>query len=513
MSGQTNEGGLPQLQALSSSEVTLDWIMNSADPEYSLLNCINKLIEKKHSNKVSSIIFSYLSRRSIKNYWTLFVMMQFFQMEGQLRSAFFLGVLARRIEKSGPGSPHIANNLFRYLKSIGDQTGAAAIFQDHYLQYGEAVWDADEVYYTSQMSLPIFPYASIDQNIAIEIRPKSIRPGWTPWRIFGGKTPSAIADLVVSEQRDAVRVIPIDNGQLITSRGSCVVCDADGRPFDELGFGSSPDLILWRYRTVPELFESYDADDVVLISDKWWRPNICHFLLDHVPRLYVYEQAGVDIRSALVIGPDLEAPFQTEMVNEVGVTRYLGTTKSAVVRAKRMWIATDCRHLQLSAYLGSKWVHEYLRQTFSHPPNRRRRLIVSRKDSGRRQLVNEVDVIALLSRYGFELIALGDLSFSDQVQAFADATHIIGPHGAGMALIVFCHPGTHFAEIFGPWYSNAQIAMQAHENQIKYTAIVAQDRKDVTQTYEEPSNRQYADFVDDLESVIQWVQACEISGQ
>jgi len=61
-----------------------------------------------------------------------------------------------------------------------------------------------------------------------------------------------------------------------------------------------------------------------------------------------------------------------------------------------------------------------------------RKLFVSRADSGNRVLVNEAELAALAGRAGFTRVVLGDKPVGEQVRLFAEASHIIAPHGAGL---------------------------------------------------------------------------------
>jgi capsular polysaccharide biosynthesis protein len=54
-------------------------------------------------------------------------------------------------------------------------------------------------------------------------------------------------------------------------------------------------------------------------------------------------------------------------------------------------------------------------------------------------LANEADLLALAERAGFSRFVPGELSFPDQIRHFAEASHVIAAHGAGLAGIAFCH--------------------------------------------------------------------------
>jgi capsular polysaccharide biosynthesis protein len=82
-----------------------------------------------------------------------------------------------------------------------------------------------------------------------------------------------------------------------------------------------------------------------------------------------------------------------------------------------------------------------------------RRIYVSRADAADRRILNESELMSVLNKYGFERIVPGSLSFEEQVQTFADAEIILGPHGAGLTNIIFADETT-LVELFGS-YQNA----------------------------------------------------------
>ena len=70
-----------------------------------------------------------------------------------------------------------------------------------------------------------------------------------------------------------------------------------------------------------------------------------------------------------------------------------------------------------------------------------RRLFIGRKPSGARGY-NQEEVFTVAEAYGFERVFLEDLTFEDSIRVFREAELIAGPHGAGWANMLFCHPAT-----------------------------------------------------------------------
>ena len=106
------------------------------------------------------------------------------------------------------------------------------------------------------------------------------------------------------------------------------------------------------------------------------------------------------------------------------------------------------RHVHLS-----KWSLNFLRETFigdSKPiPTK---LYISRREGVGRGIENRDEVWAHLEPLGFQEVFLEDYSVVEQARLFNGAKEIVSPHGAGLANLTFCEPGTKVVELFTPNY-------------------------------------------------------------
>ena len=84
------------------------------------------------------------------------------------------------------------------------------------------------------------------------------------------------------------------------------------------------------------------------------------------------------------------------------------------------------------------WLQRRYRDQRQPVPQPWRRVLISRRQSGRRRCLNEDQVLAALVPYGFERHCLEDLSVSDQLCLFAESVLLVGPHGAGFTNLVAC---------------------------------------------------------------------------
>jgi len=70
------------------------------------------------------------------------------------------------------------------------------------------------------------------------------------------------------------------------------------------------------------------------------------------------------------------------------------------------------------------------------------RVYVSRQKDRHRHAVGEADLITGLARRGFIIATPAEMTIAEQIALFRGARLVVGPHGAGLANISFCRPGT-----------------------------------------------------------------------
>jgi capsular polysaccharide biosynthesis protein len=109
-----------------------------------------------------------------------------------------------------------------------------------------------------------------------------------------------------------------------------------------------------------------------------------------------------------------------------------------------------------------------------------RKLFISRADSRARSLVNEAEIAECAAKTGFERIVLSALSVQDQIRLFAEATHVIAAHGAGLANLIFCRPGTVVCEMHSEAYVQWAFRSLAGLRQLRYGCVIGQANEGVS---------------------------------
>jgi hypothetical protein len=108
--------------------------------------------------------------------------------------------------------------------------------------------------------------------------------------------------------------------------------------------------------------------------------------------------------------------------------------------------------------------------------HRDRRIYVSRRKSAR-SLPNEIEVESQLEARGFEVVFSEDLTWIQQVQIFAEASLVIGPHGAGLANAVFMEPGSVLIEILQDSYPNNCFEILARKAHLEFNRVMYSDEE------------------------------------
>ncbi len=170
-----------------------------------------------------------------------------------------------------------------------------------------------------------------------------------------------------------------------------------------------------------------------------------HFLVESLPRLWLARAQRPQVHHILVNGT--QGSFQEKWLVRAGLdpARLVWVEGLAHFRCEQLLFANYLmRDYQPTPWISSA-LHVLLDATPPLSPGRRR-LWLSRADARSRQPAWESALLAQLP--GFERVTLADLAPVAQIALMRDAAAVAGPHGAGLANLVFCAPGTRVIELF-----------------------------------------------------------------
>jgi hypothetical protein len=235
------------------------------------------------------------------------------------------------------------------------------------------------------------------------------------------------------------------------------------------------------YLIPQEIFRDAKIEFGQMIRDETSRPLIIgynlgwrgyyHWLVQSLPAIdHSIKGREADVRIAL---PAL-GPWHQELLDLLGVTKVELVTMDFM----RHYSAKNVEYSEFingsTAFVISKKAAE----TFSRlknvalTPDRGypRAIYVSRTDTTNRQMINEAQLMDYLAANGVEIISPTTLNVKSQINVFAHARVIIGPHGGGLSNIVFCEEGASVYELFSDHYVNPCFNRLAQSAALDYWA-------------------------------------------
>jgi capsular polysaccharide biosynthesis protein len=226
-----------------------------------------------------------------------------------------------------------------------------------------------------------------------------------------------------------------------------LVFNADGKLLTQTGAQFSDETITQAHRGVQQaLFDSSLAEErrPVVLCKRPTAFNYGHWMVDMLPGAYV-AQLGLPAAAAAVNCLLLQTNGPMDRVMTASLGRLgigpdrLVWTSNAPLFCHELYLidgisdhgkyvsphVIDCHDRIAEGVAGKGW----------------QRLFVTRPGSHRRQLRNEAELAEIARAAGFEVFDPGSVSLPEQISAFRDARHIIGPIGAALTNIVYAPRG------------------------------------------------------------------------
>ncbi|MEM9826363.1 MAG: glycosyltransferase family 61 protein [Planctomycetota bacterium] len=251
---------------------------------------------------------------------------------------------------------------------------------------------------------------------------------------------------------------------------------------------------------------------VLSLMSEFSQKNYCHFLFDCLPRFELFRRSsfGNQEPDAIVV-PGSASERRRQQLQRVGVPI-----------DKIIWYDDHpgccAESLLLTTFPGlprcyPPWAIDFLRMHFlqSDPPpsSGGRRLFVSRKGFDR-DIQNRDEIESIAKTMGFEIFQphLHD----DAPRIFSQAEIVVGGHGAGLADVAYCKPGTQVLELLADVHIYPYYYSIAASAGCEYSALIGQTPRDIGNTF---ATRYQGNFnIDAAEFSIALKDLCEnVSGQ
>jgi len=259
-----------------------------------------------------------------------------------------------------------------------------------------------------------------------------------------------------------------------TTRGNeqHYVFDSDGRCVEELSNGVTPFIS-------DEIIEINEP--LAILDDQFsGAMNICHFLLDRMTRIQLYDRAWATPGKFLLIDG---YPYYRDIIARMGMTdRFIiPSSKRITIRAPEILFSSNIAHdFQHPAHSGSSWSLNYLRQILKiedRPARPGRKLMINRTDAGSRRILNWTEVEPVFTRRGFEVVELSSLPANSQIELFSDVSQVCSVHGAGLTNLLFAPRECAVLEILPPLVASGTYWLMINGLGQRYQTLIAKDRE------------------------------------
>ena len=228
--------------------------------------------------------------------------------------------------------------------------------------------------------------------------------------------------------------------------------------------------------------------------------NHSHWLLQTLPQLRLYEQAGVR-PDRLIVQPNIR-PYQRETLRLLG-----WNDRDLILRAPERPIIF--RELYAGYVDGGlvpdRTLYDRLRQACPKRPGSPEKLYISRGDARHvRRFLNEDRLIERMTELGFTIVTAGHLSLEEEISLFQGARVICGPLGAGLYNAVFSDNGATIVTVSDPNYVMTWLAQTAALRGHRHAAVFGLAFDSVEPLFEGTHNNWICD-VDQVERVLRQI--------
>ena len=171
-----------------------------------------------------------------------------------------------------------------------------------------------------------------------------------------------------------------------------------------------------------------------------FRENIYHFLVDHLPTLYLLGelpwQSSERIK-LLLPSPRSEAErYLLPLVCPPNVD-IVEVSADPSYRLERCYYVSQLTQ-RGCGFLPNWYLQEFLgRVTPDKPRQRNKRIYISRHQSQNRRILNESELVQRLAGLGFEAYELESMTIPMQIELFHDAEVVVAVHGAGLVNVLY----------------------------------------------------------------------------
>jgi hypothetical protein len=256
-------------------------------------------------------------------------------------------------------------------------------------------------------------------------------------------------------------LLSVESGSVWFDGHNTVAFDKHNRVIEESVVGNIAPVVLATKNVKPVNF----TKKVVLLASRGSN-NYFHWLFDILPKIKLLEDAGIDyLNNTVFVVYSFTQKFQIETLQLLGIKRkniHETMSSGCLVTSNEVFVPILNNVMGLRA---GKWLTDWLFTRFTAlsesnseskvEDKANRKLLISRdpETSHGRHIENLEEFNNYFIERGYDLVIPDRLEFLDQVKLFSQAVSVVGPHGAGLANILFCRSSTRILELYGAHFA------------------------------------------------------------
>lgn len=221
--------------------------------------------------------------------------------------------------------------------------------------------------------------------------------------------------------------------------------------------------------------------NIGFLEDKFSQFNICHLLLDKIPRGEILKDHSIDQYVLFK-----QNTYTKELGKKVGYEFFdfskYSLIKKITFKFSRIYVTSSSSYdfihpgNNLSQHVISSLSNLQKTDNPTSPSNKKK-LFIDRASAGSRDILNKEDLYTFLEKENFIFIKPEDYSLNEQIELFQSAETVIGVHGAGLTNIAFCSEGTKVIELMPPLCGTNAFWKLATALKLDYKCIIVDDEE------------------------------------
>ena len=307
------------------------------------------------------------------------------------------------------------------------------------------------------------------------------------------------------------QVVSLSDARLCVSPMGFAIFDKDDQYINNVCLGDGVLLALTNPDNLPPS-KRFEGTVVPLCSV--WSNGYFHWILEALPKLLLILKAGIKFSEIDAFLIRQKTPQLEEFMNHLGIPSekiFLWQVNPHLI-AKRLIFTSSLENydftVEPNGILIEPWVSRELRNYYSLPcqKEKRRRIYIDREGALIRKVINNAEVKALLSEYGFEFCNLEKMSLREKQETFTCAEIVVGPAGAGFANLVFCNENTKVLILYQERFEVDSFWSLCNNNNLHHFHLVSKSsRQYFPSKFSNTLNEDFLINIDDLRASMDYL--------